>query len=173
MHPELDLRLILPKDKYKMNVLNVGIGDGHSALARQLPYLKFKSLTLLDVENKYIEDAKKISWKSEAKYINKSITEQEDFNYDLILFFDILEHLKKEDALKVLEKVKDKNVIVFIPLEKKFRNNVFDVKSQDHLSLWTEEDFNKLGYKTKVIKDFHLQEGEVFDTLWAFKISKD
>jgi hypothetical protein len=76
--------------------------------------------------------------------------------------------LPKEDSIKIIEKVK--TAIVFIPLEKHFRANVFGVESQDHLSLWTEEDFKSRGYQTQVLKDFHYNElGERFDALWAIK----
>jgi len=61
-------------------------------------------------------------------------------------------------------------LLVFGPLEKEFRPNIYRVEAQDHLSLWTEQDFIDLGFKTEVLTDFHLGEGgKRFDAIWAFK----
>jgi len=71
-----------------------------------------------------------------------------DWNsYDLVMIFDVLEHLKKEESLKIIDEITTQ-LLVFIPLEKQFRENDFGVEAQDHLSLWTEDDFKKLGFET-------------------------
>jgi len=168
--PDLDLRLRLPKENLnKMRVLNVGIGNGQSGLARQLPFLIFRKLTHIEIHEPYILGAMEEEWDSkEVTYIKADIRDMENFDYDMVLMFDILEHLPKEDSLKLMNKIKCKQII-FIPLEKEFRANVYGAKSQDHLSLWTEEDFKSRGYQTQVLKDFHKEDNRVFDALWALK----
>lgn len=139
---DIDLRLRLPKENInKMRVLNVGIGSGQSGLARQLPFLIFKELTHIEVHKPYIDEAIKVEWDSkEVNFILADIRNIENFDYDIILMFDVLEHLKKEESLAIMDKIKCKQ-IVFIPLEKEFRKNIYEAESQDHLSLWTEDDF--------------------------------
>jgi hypothetical protein len=167
---DTDLRLRLPKkDLNKMSVLNVGIGSMESAIARQLPFLIFKRFDHVEVHEPYIENAMQEEWDSkEVNFIHADIRNIENFNYDIVLMFDVLEHLPKEDSLKIMDKLKCKQVI-FIPLEKEFRKNIYEAESQDHLSLWTEEDFKSRGYKTEVLKDFHKEDGRTFDALWAIK----
>jgi len=164
------LRRRLPRrDIENLRVLNVGAGSGHSALARQLPFLPFALLDFLDVHQPYLDAAETTEYDAhDANFILGDVRNFDFSGYDVILTFDILEHLKKEDSLAVMEKIKCKH-IVFIPLEKEFRPNVYGAESQDHLSLWTEEDFKKAGYKTEILKNFHHDGGRIFDALWAVK----
>jgi len=168
--PEIDLRFRLPKENLnKMKVLNVGIGTGESGLARQLPFLIFKQLDHIEIHKPYIDEAAFVEWDSkEVNFIHADIRNMENFDYDIVLMFDILEHLPKEDSLKLMDKIKCKQII-FIPLEKEFRANIYGVKEQDHLSFWTEGDFKSRGYQTEVLKDFHKEDNRVFDALWAIK----
>ncbi len=184
-HPELswtkdtiDLRLKLPiKDLTKMKVLNIGVGDTWSAVAKQLRNLKFKSLNMVDVHQPYLDNAAKLDWMAEeisfelkdgkAKYNWK--------DYDLITIFDVLEHIEKEESIRIVKEIQEAGVklLVFGPLEKEPRHNNFGVKSQDHISFWTEEDFINLGLKTEVLENFHTEDGVTFPAVWACNYSKD
>lgn len=170
VEPQVDLRYYLPrKELSKMRVLNVGVGSGLSLLARQLPFIEFGSLTMIDVHQPYLDDAAKKTWDAhEIKFVNADVREYPVEDFDLVLTFDILEHITKEDAVAVMQRITGKHV-VFGPLEEHFRKNVFEVESQDHLSLWTEQDFKDLGYQTEVLKNFHCVDNDVFDAIWALK----
>ncbi len=169
-HPSIDLRNRLPRfGLSKLTALNVGVGEGNSALMLQLPYIRFKRLDVIDVHQPYLDSAVARTWAArETFFINADVREFDFSIYDIILIFDVLEHLPKEDSLKVMAKIKCKQVI-FLPLEKEFRENTFGAESQDHLSLWTEEDFKSRGYKTEVLKDFHPGPKGRFPALWALK----
>jgi hypothetical protein len=166
----LDLRnRISRKNLNNLKVLNVGAGSGYSGLARQLPHLAFKQLDIIDVHLPYLSSAQTKEWDTETvNFINSSIVGFDTSPYDLVLMFDVLEHLVKEDSLKVMADIKC-HQIIFIPLEKEYRTNVYEAESQDHLSMWCEEDFIKLGYSTEVLKDFHKEDDRIFDALWAVK----
>ncbi|MCX6743530.1 MAG: class I SAM-dependent methyltransferase [Candidatus Parcubacteria bacterium] len=168
--PEIDLRLRLPKSGLsKLTVLNIGVGSGDSGLARQLPYLPFFLLDFIDVHQPYLDNASKKKYASKICHFIKADARQFDTSiYDLVLMFDVLEHLPKEDSLRIMEKIKSKQII-FIPLEERYRENSFGVKSQDHLSFWTEDDFIKLGYQTERLFAFHREGDDIFDALWAVK----
>ena len=167
---EIDLRVRLPRRGLnKLKVLNVGVGSGYSGLARQLPFLPFKWLVHIDTHQPYLDAAKTEQWDAElVSFLNRDICNYSTDAYDWVLMFDVLEHLSKQDALKVLADI-ECHQLIFIPLEEVFRENTFGVKEQDHLSFWTEEDFKKLGYKTEVLVDFHKEDGRVFPALWAVK----
>jgi 2-polyprenyl-3-methyl-5-hydroxy-6-metoxy-1,4-benzoquinol methylase len=170
VNPHIDVRYRLPrKELSKMRVLNVGVGDGFSGLARQLPFIEFGSLTMIDVHQPYLDHAEMKTWDArEIKFVNADVRDYPVEDFDLVLTFDVLEHITKEEAVAVMQRIKGKHVI-FGPLETSYRHNHFEVESQDHKSLWTEEDFIDLGYKTEVLKDFHREEDEIFDALWALK----
>lgn len=167
---ELDLRARLPRYKLEeLRVLNVGAGSGHSALARQLPYLSVGQLDFIDVHQPYLDTAQTREYDAfRGAFILADVRTFDTSDYDVVLMFDILEHLPKADSLAVMDKIQCKQII-FIPLEKEFRPNTFGAKSQDHLSLWTEQDFKSRGYKTEVLKNFHNEGGRIFDALWAIK----
>ena len=166
----LDLRNRLPRENLdKLKVLNVGVGDGGSGLAIQLPYFPFAQLDHVDPHEPYLKSAKARTWAAKkVRFIHADIRNFDTSNYDYVLMFDILEHLPKEDSLAVLEKIKC-NQVIFIPLEKEFRKNIYGAKSQDHLSLWREQDFKCRGYTTEVLKGFHHEDNRIFDALWAIK----
>ena len=170
VNPSIDLRLRLPRKKIEeMHALNIGIGDGNSGIARQIPFIPFKSLTMIDIHEPYIKNAKARFYDAKkVRFYNADMREYPVENYEIVMLFDVLEHLKKEESLKVLSRIKGKT-IVFIPLETEYRKNIYDLKSQDHLSMWTEEDFIKLGFKTERLVNFHHEDGKTFDALWAIK----
>ena len=169
---EIDLRYRLPmKDLHKMKVLNVGVGDMSSGIAQQLPFLKFGTLHHLDIHKPYLDKAMISPWRSNyIEFEHNDLRNVKNFDdYNLIMIFDVLEHLLKEESIEVIKRIK-KPLLVFGPLEKEFRPNIYRVEAQDHLSLWTEDDFKNLGFKTEVLTDFHLGEGgKRFDAIWAFK----
>lgn len=167
---QIDLRNRLPRRNLnKLKVLNVGVGVGGSGLGRQLPFLRFKQLDNIDVFQPYLDGAKTRFYDAKkVNFINADIRGFDTSSYDLVLMFDVLEHLKKEESLEILDKISCSQLI-FIPLEKEFRENIFGAKSQDHLSFWTEEDFKNRGYSTEVLSGFHREGEKVFDALWAVK----
>jgi len=167
---EIDLRLKLPR-KYldKLKVLNVGLGTGYSGIARQIPFLDFGYLVNIDVHKPYLDAAMCKAWDAkDVRFIKADIRDFDTSDFDVVMMFDVLEHLPKEDSLKVMDSIKGKQII-FGPLEKVFRENTFGAESQDHLSFWEEKDYIERGYKVDVLKGFH-QEGEnIFDAIWAVK----
>ena len=149
----IDLRKrIFPKG---MKVLNVGVGPGDSWLASQVPHLEFKRLDHLDIHEPYIFKAREIPWAAEeVRFKVGDITNGADVSgYDLIMIFDVLEHLKKEDGLRILKSPEKK--LLFFPEEYLFRENTFGAESQDHISKWTEQELKDLGYKTERFRNFH------------------
>jgi len=149
----IDLRKrIVPNGK---RALNVGVGRGDSWLAQQLPHLPFASLDNLDIHKPYLDKAAEMPWAAEkVAFIHDDITRfSVDGQYDLVLMFDVLEHLPKDKALDVL--CTDTPKMLFVPLEGEFRTNTTGIKSEDHQSAWTADEFRDLGFNVEVIKGFH------------------
>jgi 2-polyprenyl-3-methyl-5-hydroxy-6-metoxy-1,4-benzoquinol methylase len=88
------------------------------------------------------------------EYINKRI-EDLDFepkSYDAVVMVEVIEHLTKEEGLRILEKAEKwarKKVIITTPNGFIHQNNLDDNKLQEHLSGWLPEDFKKRGYRVR------------------------
>ncbi|GEM_PF-1884771 len=106
------------------------------------------------VIEKYKEDleAAKQSQTHDEFYELDALSCQEYFGenqFDVCVTFDVIEHLTKEDGLKLLadmEKIASKRVIIFTPNgflpQQGFEKGDF----QEHLSGWDVDEMRKLGY---------------------------
>ena len=168
----IDLRLRLPMLKLKdLKVLSVGVGDMSSGLARQLHWLNFGKLDFIDIHKPYLENGAKAEWIAPVGFKEESLADCEFEGYDIVMVFDVFEHLVKEESIRIIEKIKKMGIklIVFGPLELKYRDNDFGAESQDHLSLWDENDFKKLGFATELLKNFYDDGGknQNWAAIWA------
>jgi len=95
-------------------------------------------------------------------------------SFDAVTMFDVLEHINKGDGLTLLKKLEKKiknQIIIFIPVQPQIQN--FDLvnerqnerKEQNlsmghHLSTWTPEEFEKLGFQIiKYSPNYHKEKG--------------
>lgn len=96
-------------------ILDVGPGVGTYAMA--LSNAKWKGkITGIEIWEPYIE-----LYSLNQKYseiILGDVREHNDFNYDLVIFGDILEHMTKEEAIAVWDKVSKqaKYALIAIPI---------------------------------------------------------
>ena len=114
-----------------------------------------KDITAYEWCDERLEEIKSLG----VKGIKQDITELETIEADVVTFFDILEHLTKEQALEVLSKVKAKQIVMFIPIQDEFRQGLdaligmqIEAKENNgilnqHLSLWTPKEMEELGFK--------------------------
>jgi len=134
------------------NILDVGVGFGkYGFIARQVldasrnHYWDFQTkITGIEIFPKYILPHHR------ALYNNFLIGNVTDFPveaYDLAIFGDIIEHLKKEEGESILKAYKEKckNVLVSCPNGHYEQGEVYGNIHETHLSDWREEDFLRLG----------------------------
>jgi phospholipid N-methyltransferase len=142
-------------------VLDVGAGSGvYADIIRQNTDYKI-NIVAIEVWEPYIKQ-----FNLEKKYdeiINKDVREIEDFNYDLVIFGDILEHMSEEDAIKLWDKVskQSKFAIISIPTihfpQGEISGNPYEVHIEED---WSYE---------KVLKTFHsIVESQNFRITGAF-----
>ncbi|MFQ3549584.1 MAG: glycosyltransferase, partial [Armatimonadota bacterium] len=106
-------------------------------------------------------------------------------SFDRITLLDFIEHLKRDDALKLLEKLEKlakREIILFIPYETDELLNSKEYETflregtklvpegqrelQKHKSTWSTADFEAMGYDTLMIPNFHW---EGFGAFFAIK----
>lgn len=123
---------LLEKDP-NIEILDVGAGCGTYSL---LLGDYFNNIDAVEVHKPNIE-----KYELEKKYrkvYNKDIREME-YDYDLVIFGDILEHLEVEEAQKVLRYAinHSKEVLVAVPYLYKqgiVEDNVYEIHKQDDLT---------------------------------------
>jgi hypothetical protein len=66
-------------------------------------------------------------------------------NYDLIMLIDVIEHLEKKAAIKMLQFYSQKKINIIIATPSKFFNqHLYDSKYEEHVSFWELTDFKKI-----------------------------
>lgn len=178
----VDLRQHLyPFVTKNLNVLDLGCGNYTSNISVQTPLIQFKSLTGVEIWKKDLDETrskdfltKKLDWYEEEilLYLEKN----KDKKFDVIMLFDVLEHFKKEDGLRVLrfiEGMVDGRILIFMPLgEHTLEANDGRVEAegnnwQKHLSQWEVQEWKDLGYDVGFLKGFH-HSGKL-DAAWIIK----
>ena len=90
---------------------------------------------------------------------------------DLVVAFDVLEHLPKERSLKLIEMAKCKQFAVFMPINERKLDEKQEPSPNGtlmkHISSWTEADFIELGFKTWVSEKYHKPENGGTDAIIA------
>lgn len=90
-------------------------------------------------------------------------------SFDCVVALDLIEHLRKEDGIKLIElmeKIARKRVIIFTPngflSQREYDGNKFQV----HLSGWTVEEMRAKGYKVIGINGWKPLMGERANIVW-------
>ena len=90
---------------------------------------------------------------------------------DLVVAFDVLEHLPKERSLKLIQMAKCKQFAVFMPINERKLDEKQEPSPNGtlmkHISSWTEADFLELGFKTWVSEKYHKPENGGTDAIIA------
>lgn len=121
------------------NIVDVGAGSG--TYFELLAYNKIYKWTAVEIFQPYVK-----KFNLSGKYNKVIVGDISKINLpdgDLIIFGDVLEHLEKEEALRVLNKAlgKYKHVVVSIPIDGRSSKIHFGNEYEAHLSKWTYEEF--------------------------------
>jgi hypothetical protein len=119
----------------------------------------------VDIFKPSIEKIKKVKTHDDYKicdvlHIDRLFKEN---SFDAVIALDLIEHLKKEDGKKLLqkmEKIARKKVVIMTPNgyynQEPYENNPHQV----HKSGWKAKDFRKRGYKVYGLRGFKFIRGE-------------
>jgi len=129
-------------------LLDIGCGKGELG-----GYIKSKrdmAMFGVDIYKPYIDvvrakDTYDKAWRLDITKHSKSKT-----SYDVILFSQILEHFRKNEAIKIVnhwEKSATQAVIIGVPRGHIYQGAYDGNRHQRHNSSWTVSDLTKLGYK--------------------------
>lgn len=128
-------------------VLDLGCGKGE--FMKMINFDKKFDVTGVELFEPYIKEAKKTGLfrkiiKSDLRNIKISSK-----SYDAVILNQVIEHLTKKDALKLLKELEvyaKKSIIIGTPNGHYHQEEYDDNELQTHLSHWRAKDFKKLGY---------------------------
>lgn len=128
------------RDNCPESVLDVGAGAGkYGHLARAIyPEIKIDAI---EIWQPYID-----KYNPNCLYdniINTDVRDFDEFVYDLVILGDILEHMSKEDAVLVMEKVSQKASMAIISIPTCYcpQGHVHDNPYEEHVKDdWTHEE---------------------------------
>ena len=133
------------------NFVEVGAGKGGL-----VPYYKklVKNITLLEPEKNLFNILKKKFNSKKIKIKNHTVDKLKNY-YDTIIYYDVLEHIKKDlSEVSIASKKLKKNgyLIISVPAYQAFYSE-FD-KSVGHFKRYNKKDFIKIGKRTnlKIVK---------------------
>jgi DREV methyltransferase len=103
------------KSKNIKTVLDIGAGEGTYANIFRKNNIKLNKIDAIEIWSPYIK-----KYRLNKKYNNVFINDARnwnDFNYDLIILGDVLEHMTKEEAISLWDKCKSaRYAIISIPI---------------------------------------------------------
>lgn len=141
-HPESRKWIIHKIRKAKpRTILDVGAGSGTYAKALALNGYSRARMNAIEVWQPYID-----KFNLEGKYskvFKADVREWDDFNYDLVIFGDILEHMTKEEAIAVWDKVSQqaKYAVIAIPIIHYHQGEIEGNPYEKHVKEdWTNEE---------------------------------
>lgn len=171
----------MPKGWQKMKILDLGCGSCNVERKRRF---RGVDITCVDVYEPYLQICKNYGLKTvraDLRNIKKYFPQK---SADIIWLFDVVEHLKKNEALQLLnavDKIARKQIIIFTPVGEFPQDEYDGNKYQKHRSSWTEKDLEKKGFTCTVLKNYHYdvrhcskklahkKEAVAVDAMWAVK----
>ena len=162
----------LPKN---IDVLaDLGAGKRDNAVSSQVSKIVCNHLITVEKFEPYLEIL--LHCKHTAKthdVVHADITMKSNYKLpkcDVVLMLDVIEHLIKPDALELLDYLKTitAHIIIFTPVGDTigYTNNDSGNPLQAHLSAWTPEEFEALGFEVTVYEKFHAHLGNI-GAMWC------
>lgn len=145
-------------DVKPMSVLDIGIGYGKWGLLvreysdcwqrqRYTPDLWDTRLVGIEIYDKYRNPAWGVY---NEVVIGDALTVLQTFfdkKFDLVIMIDVLEHIEKDRAVAVLKHMRRVGKNVVVSYANTPQTGVGDNQHEDHISTWTKEEFERLGFK--------------------------
>ena len=143
-------------------VYDLGAGKRDNPISLQVREIMCNYLISVEAFEPYIDFLLKSG--NKAKSHDVVLAHLTNSNYkvkvcDLVIMLDVIEHLPKDEALELITylKTKAKTILIFTPEGDTigYSNGDMGNELQSHLSGWTAEEFELLGFDVVVYEQFH------------------
>lgn len=140
----------------KMKILDLGCGPCNKEKDERF---RDVGIVCVDIFNPHLKVCQDYGFKTLHADVRKIEKYFSDNSVDIIWILDVIEHLVKEDGLKLLDKVRKiarRQVVIWVPVgwnpqDEQDDGNIY----QKHQSAWFKEDFESRGYQCKVFPHYH------------------
>jgi hypothetical protein len=164
-------------DLTALSAIDLGCGPVATPVARAVFDIPWQSLVSVEAFAPYLEElrgkqAAAAAHRILAMDINDAIASIPDGEIDVVLMIDVLEHLPRGRALRLLtrlERFARLGVAIFSPVGDVPQDAIDGNELQRHRSTWQPEDWLRLGYDVEVYNAFHGQLTPPADAAWALK----
>lgn len=160
-------RLLAKQLKKSGSVLDVGCGS-NSPFRKMRKNIRSEGI---DIYRKSISLSKKqgIHQNYKTADIRKLDRYYSKKSFDTVIALDVVEHLKKKEALKLIrdmENIAKKNVVILTPNGYYDQDELEGNPYQIHQSGWTKDDFKKLDYRIYGLRGWRKLRGEHAEIKW-------
>lgn len=141
----LDALLLIIQAEPK-SVLDIGPGNGkYGLLVREYMADQVERLDCVEAEPTYLDKFPWLHCIYDNVYLGDGtgLPKEELDRYDAVLLYDVIEHIRKPEALDLIDRI-DGSVCIVTPVDF-FSQHVEGVPSEDHISHWTGADFQNTG----------------------------
>jgi len=163
-----------------LSCLDLGCGKNESPISATVLQIPWRVLTSVEVwpVNVQLLRLKHLGGEIAAKAWNVFMEPMENLlprmvgEFDVILILDSLEHLTKGEALRFLRTVegqKYRRLLIWLPLGPCPQGPREDNPHEVHLSTWSAEELDQLGYDVQVFPRLHRHITPWVDAAWATK----
>ena len=135
-------------DKESRSILDVGCGKGEPM--RFINRNKLFHTVGVDIFEQYMEACKEQQIHDEYLLCNICNLPFADKSFDIVLCMEVLEHLEKDEGVKLLrhmDRIARKQVILTTPVGKHKQESFEDNPHQEHKYIWSSDEMQALGYK--------------------------
>jgi predicted TPR repeat methyltransferase len=140
------IKHLLPKEEH-LTVLDLGCGQGVAGeVFNKNHTYKFVGV---DIFKPYLKKVRDTGYYDKVEYANLTKYRIKRDTYDVIIIFQVLEHMSKKDGILILKKAMrsaKRAVIASIPNGECEQDEYDKNPYQKHHSKWTKKDFIKLGF---------------------------
>lgn len=136
-------------DRSSRSILDLGCGQGKVMTMINL-LKKFDKIVGLDLYKPYIKQAQKLNLYNKCLHLDVRKVKFASSSFDIVLASHVLEHLPKQDAWKLvnkMEKIAKREVIIATPIGKIYQPMFDENILQEHKSYFYPKEFEKRGYK--------------------------
>lgn len=139
-------------DKQTRSILDIGCADG-DMMGFISNRKRFYSVGV-DIYRPYLREGKKAKTHNENILCDARKLPFKDESFDVVLFLEVLEHLEKEEGLKVIqdvERIARRQVIISTPVAFAKQKVYGENPHQEHRSFWNPIEMRQRGYKVRGI----------------------
>lgn len=138
-------------DRRTKTILDLGCGQGYPMQILKMINKNIQA-TGVDLFETYLKEARRLNIYEKVKVCDVNKLPFKEKSFDTVICLQVIEHLSKKNGIRLIKKMENIakfQVIITTPLGFFDHPDMDSNKLQRHLSGWSDEDFQKMGYSIR------------------------